>query len=205
MNRIKNMKQNIIGAMSVLAFMLCSNVVFAQGIPNAKIIVIDNRLISTNAAVAQDISRQIRQIESEMQVELTTQENALKAEQEELQSQANMIPQESYNQRAQEFQLKVNQYQQSVQRKRLQLERALVNADAAVERALKPILQNVLNQNGATLLMDKTVIIEQVPGLDVTTQVIEQLDLAMPTYTVELPDLPEAAAPANAAAAQAQQ
>lgn len=198
------MKQTIIGLMSVLAIGLCSNVVFAQGIPNAKIIVIDNRLISTNAAVAKDIGRQIRQIESEMQVELTTQENALKTEQEELQSQANMIPQESYNQRAQEFQLKVNQYQQSVQRKRLQLERALVNADAAVERALKPILQNVLSQNAATILMDKTVIIEQAPGLDVTTQVIEQLDLAMPTYTVELPDLPDAAAP-EAAAAPAQQ
>jgi len=204
MNRKFSVKQIYAGLIILIMAFAMNSTVVAQGIPNAKIIVVDNRLISSNAAVAVDISRQVRQIESEMQVELQSEQNALQAEQESLQSQINMIPQEAYNQRAQEFQLKVNQYQQNVQRKRLQLERALVNADAEVERALKPILQNVLQQTGATILMDKTIIIEQSPGLDVTTQVIEQLDLAMPSLKVVLPDLPEAAAPPAAAPAAQQ-
>ncbi len=200
-----SIKQICAGFAALITVLVINNIAIAQDIPAAKIIVIDNRQISANAAVAKDISRQVSQIESQMQIELQGIEATLKAEQEELQSQINMIPQDAYNQRAQDFQLKVNQYQQNVQRKRLQLERALVNADAEVERALKPILQDVLKQTGATLLMDKTIIIEQVPGLDVTTRVIEQLDLAMPSLQVVLPDLPEAAAQGQGQAAPAAQ
>lgn len=109
------------------------------------------------------------------------------------------MPQEAYNQLQQEFQVKVNEYQQDVQIKNRQLEIAIVNANAEIERALKPILQNILKETGATMLMDKNLIREQVPGLDVTTRVIEQLDLVMPSTTVELPPVPEAAPAAGQA------
>ncbi|HPF46385.1 MAG TPA: hypothetical protein PK690_05915, partial [Emcibacteraceae bacterium] len=82
------------------------------------------------------------------------------------------------------------------------LETAIVNANNAIERELKPILQKILKDTGATMMLDKNLIREQIPGLDVTTRVIEQLDLVMPSTTVSLPPLPEAAPAAGAAAPQ---
>ena len=194
---VKNISVAFIAALSVI---FASNLAFAQEIPAAKIIVIDNRVISTNAAVAKDINRQAQQIQSEMEAELKTKENALRAEQEDLQTKVNILPPETITQLQHEFQVKVNEYQQDVQIKSRRLEVAIVNANNEIERALKPILQNVLKETGATMLMDKTLVREQIPGLDVTTRMIEQPDLAKPSNVVELPPIPEAAPDAAAPA-----
>lgn len=197
-----NVKNISTALLSILTVLILNNVAFSQEIPVAKIIVIDNRVISTNAAVAKDINRQTAQIKATMEAELQTKENALRAEQEDLKTKINIIPQESYNQLQQAFQVKVNQYQQEVQIKSRQLETAIVNANNAIERELKPILQKILKDTGATMMLDKNLIREQIPGLDVTTRVIEQLDLVMPSTTVTLPPLPEAAPAAGAQAPQ---
>ncbi len=201
MTKIMNVKNISAAVLAVFSVLFVSNVALSQEIPTAKIIVVDNRVVSTNAAVAKDINRQATQIQTQMEAELKTKENALRAENEDLKTKINIMPQESYNQLQQQFQVKVNEYQQDVQIKNRQLEIAIVNANAEIERALKPILQNILKETGATMLMDKNLIREQVPGLDVTTRVIEQLDLAMPSITVELPPVPEAAPAPEAAQA----
>ncbi|MEZ5756957.1 MAG: OmpH family outer membrane protein [Emcibacteraceae bacterium] len=188
-----NVKKISTALLTMLTVLFVNNAAFSQEIPVAKIIVIDNRVISTNAAVAKDINRQTAQIKATMEAELQTKENALRAEQEDLKTKINIIPQESFNQLQQAFQVKVNQYQQEVQIKSRQLETAIVNANDAIERELKPILQKILKDTGATMMLDKNLIREQIPGLDVTTRVIEQLDLVMPSTTVTLPPLPEAA------------
>ena len=194
-----NIKSISAAVLAVFSVLFVSNVALSQEIPTAKIVVIDNRVISANAAVAKDINRQATQIQTQMEAELKTKENALRAENDDLKTKINIMPQEAYNQLQQEFQVKVNEYQQDVQIKNRQLEIAIVNANAEIERALKPILQNILKETGATMLMDKNLIREQVPGLDVTTRVIEQLDLVMPSTTVELPPVPEAAPAAGQA------
>lgn len=197
--KIKYFYTAIIALMSFLAM---NETIYAQAIPAAKIAVVDNRLIISTAAVAVDINRQVAQIQADMQTELQTKGNALRAEEESLKGQSAIMPQEAYNQKAQDFQQKLVEYQREVQIKRQQLEIAINNANAEIERALKPILQKVLQDTGATLLMEKGFVLEQAPGLDVTTRVIEQLDLALPSTTVVLPEIPEAAsapvaAPAN--------
>ncbi|HPF45682.1 MAG TPA: OmpH family outer membrane protein, partial [Emcibacteraceae bacterium] len=153
MNNIMNVKNISIALLTMLTVFLVNNVAFSQEIPVAKIIVIDNRVISTNAAVAKDINRQTAQIKATMEAELQTKENALRAEQEDLKTKINIIPQESYNQLQQAFQVKVNQYQQEVQIKSRQLETAIVNANNAIERELKPILQKILKDTGATMML----------------------------------------------------
>ncbi|WP_249035364.1 OmpH family outer membrane protein [Pseudemcibacter aquimaris] len=174
-------------AFTAVAFSTTSN---AQAIPEAKIAVVDNRLISSNAAVAIDINRQVAKIQADMQTEMQTKGNALRTEEEELKGQSAIMPQEAYNQKVAEFQQKAVAYQREVQLKSRQLEVAIATANTEVERALKPILQKILQETGATILLEKAFVLEQAPGLDVTTRVIEELDLAMPTTTVVLPELP---------------
>lgn len=192
---IKNMNKiiTLIAALTIMSVVFVNSLALAQEIPAAKIVVVDNRLIGQNAAVAIDINRQISQLSTELQAEITATGNALAEEEQTLKAQSAIMPQEAYNQRAEEFQRKAVEYQQDVNRKRRQLEMAIANAQAEVDRALKPIRQSVLQDTGATMLMDKTLVLEQVPGLDVTTRIIEQLDISMPSITVVLPPIPEEA------------
>ena len=111
------------------------------------------------------------------------------------------MPQEAYNLKAEEFQRKLNAYRLDVNTKQRQLEIAIANANAAVTREIKPIYQSILQTTGATILMDKIMVLEQVPGIDVTTMVIEQLDIKLPSVKVELPPVPEVPAAATAAPA----
>ena len=192
-NMIKNSKFTSICAV-VIATLLISffgTLANAQNIPATKIAV-DNRLVGSNSAVAVDINRQVNAMRAQMQAELATKENALAAEEESLKGQSSIMPQDAYNQRVEAFQAKVVEYRRDVQTKSRQLEIAIQNANDAVTRELKPIYQSVLQTTGATVLMDKTTILEQVPGLDVTTMVIEQLDLKLPSVLVVLPPVPEA-------------
>ena len=202
MKKMMNMKYFYSAVIALISVIGINSLANAQAIPAAKIAVVDNRLIVTTAAVAVDINRQVAQIQADMQTELQTKGNALRAEEESLKGQSAIMPQEAYNQKAQEFQQKAVEYQREVQIKRQQLEIAIANANAEIERALKPILQKVLQDTGATILIEKGFVLEQAPGLDVTTRVIEQLDLAMPSTTVALPEVPEAAAAPVAAPAK---
>jgi len=170
-----NMKYFYSAVIALISVIGINSLANAQAIPAAKIAVVDNRLIVTTAAVAVDINRQVAQIQADMQTELQTKGNALRAEEESLKGQSAIMPQEAYNQKAQEFQQKAVEYQREVQIKRQQLEIAIANANAEIERALKPILQKVLQDTGATILIEKGFVLEQAPGLDVTTRVLSNL------------------------------
>lgn len=201
MKKMMNMKYFYSAVIALMSFFAINQATYAQAIPAAKIAIVDTNLIVSTSAVAVDINRQVAQIQADMQTELQTKGNALRAEEESLKGQSAIMPQELYNQKAQEFQQKAVDYQREVQIKRQQLEIAIANANAEIQRALKPILQKVLQDTGATLLIEKSFVLEQAPGLDVTTRVIEQLDLSLPSTTVVLPEVPEAAAAPAAAPA----
>lgn len=192
-------KTNIIYtiAIAVISMLFVNNIATAQTIQPTKIAVVDTRLINLNSAVAQEITRQVNQIRTQLQSEITATENDLKAEDEELKSQSSIMAPEAYAQKAEEFQKKVVEYQRELQTKNAQLEFALNTARGEVERALKPIYQTVLKNTGATMLIDKSMILEQAPGIDVTTMIIELLDLALPSVIIELPESPAVAADVN--------
>lgn len=189
-------KYNIIYAVVItfLSVLFLNNIAAAQNILVTKVAVVDSRLINLNSAVAQDITRQVNQIRTQLQAEVTATETALREESENLKSQSSIMDPGAYQQKEEEFQKKVVEYQQDLQTKNAQLELALDTARGEVERALKPIYQAIIKSTGATMLLDKSIIIEQAPGIDVTTMIIEQLDLALPSIVIELPD--EASVPA---------
>ena len=191
MNKITKINFSLATLVALLSMIFVSNVVSAQEIPPAKIIVIDSTLIGTNAAVTADLTRQVTQIQTQLQADLKIREDLLRAENDDLKTKVNIMPQEAYNLLQQEFQVKVNEYTQDVQIQNRQIEIMISNAYAEIERALIPIRLNILQLTGATMMMDKSFALVQVPGLDVTTRVIEQLDIAMPSINVVLPPVPD--------------
>ncbi len=159
----------------------------AEALPTAVIAVIDSRMVRFNSAAGKDIQSQLDKIRTKFQAEIAEQEKKLKEEEATLKSQRSILPKESYDAKVKDFQNKVLTVQREVQIKNRQLETALGNAQNELQRALKPILQKILKEHKATMIMDVSLVIEKGPGLDVTTNVIEALDQVLPSIKVELP------------------
>ncbi len=66
-----------------------------------------------------------------------------------------------------------------------------------MEQQLVPILQQVVQERGANMVLDKqAVVTASAGGVDITKEVIDRLDAKMPTYKVNMnaPPLPQGAA-----------
>ena len=159
----------------------------AQSLPPAVIAVIDSRMVRFNSAAGKDIQNQLDAIRTKFQTEIAEQEKTLKEEETTLKAQRAILPKDAYDAKVNDFQNKVLTVQREVQIKNKQLETALGNAQNELQRALKPILQKILKDHNATMIMDVSLVIEKTSGLDVTTKVIEALDLVLPNIKVELP------------------
>jgi len=159
----------------------------AEALPQAVIAVIDSRMVRFNSAAGKDIQSQLDAIRKKFQAEIAEQETALKEEETTLKSQRSILPKESYDAKVRDFQNRVNTVRREVQIKNRQLEAALGAAQEQLQRALKPILQKILKDHKATMIMDVSLLLEKSPGLDVTTKVIEELDQVLPAIKVELP------------------
>ena len=64
-----------------------------------------------------------------------------------------------------------------------------------VEQALGPILQGIMKERGATILVDRSAVLLAPNALDVTQLVIQRLDMKMPTVKVDLKAPPPGAEP----------
>jgi outer membrane protein len=159
----------------------------AESTPPASIIVIDTQLIRQNSLAGKDILRQIDEIRTSVQDEIQKEEDKLRAEEDELKRQRAILTPEAFDQKRQAWEQKVMDVQRKVQEKNAQLEAALQKANGVLQRAILPILQKTLDSKGATFMVDKSQVLIMAPnkGLDVTTQVIEQLDSVLPGVKVD--------------------
>lgn len=69
--------------------------------------------------------------------------------------------------------------------KQLNLAQARANRD--LQKVLTPIISDVADKKGVTVVLEKAQIVYQTTGLDITTEVIELLDKKLPTLKVQLP------------------
>ncbi|WP_417318039.1 OmpH family outer membrane protein [Emcibacter sp.] len=157
----------------------------AQALPKVSIAVIDSRRITMDSAAGKDIRRQLDLIRQKFQAEIVAKETELKKEEESLSNQRSLVPKEVYEQKVVEFRGKVADMQRDAQAKNRELEVALVNAQNKLQSALTPIYQKILKERGANMIIDKSLVIEHAAALNVTDEVIEQLNQVLPAVEVE--------------------
>jgi len=85
------------------------------------------------------------------------------------------------------FQAREQSLQGVAQKKDEQIKAGFFAARQAIEQKLGPILQQVVKERGANLVLDKqAVVMATVGGYDITSDVIGRLNQQMPTYKVNL-------------------
>ncbi|MGC9954787.1 MAG: OmpH family outer membrane protein [Rhizomicrobium sp.] len=156
------------------------------GAPTARILMIDLRRAMGASKVGQDIQRQVDSLKRQATKDLTGESASLKNEETQLQQQAAILAPDVKARRIRDFQQRAAAFQQKVQQRSALIQGGVIKAQQQIEQALGPILQGIMKERGATILLDRSAILLAPNSIDVTQLVIQRLDVRMSTVKVEL-------------------
>jgi Skp family chaperone for outer membrane proteins len=164
-------------------------------VPAPKIIVVDRQAILRGSSVGQDIVRQVNAYTQQAEKEFKAQQNSLQKESQTLQQQVAILAPDVRAQKIRAFQTKETAFKQKVEARQALIQGGVMKARQQVEAALGPILQGIMQQRGANILLDRAAIVLGMVDIDVTQLTIQRLNQKLPTVKVQLVSAPAGAIP----------
>jgi len=164
-------------------------------VPVPRIIVVDRQAILRGSSVGQDIVRQVNAYTQSAEKEFKAQQDALQKESQTLQQQVAILAPDVRAQKIRAFQSKEAAFKQKVEARQALIQGGVVKARQQVEAALGPILQGIMQQRGANILLDRAAIVLGMVDIDVTQLTVQRLNQKLPTVKVQLVNAPAGATP----------
>lgn len=172
--------------------------------PAARILIVDLRRAIAGSKVGQSIQTQVNGLKQQAQSQLNSEAEGLKRERAQIEQQGAILAANVKAQKVKDFQTRAMVFEKKVQERGGLIQGGMLKANQQVEEALGPILQGIMQERQATVLLDRGTVIIAPPGLDVTGIVVQRLDTKLQNVQVALTPLPPGLAQA-AARQQAQQ
>ncbi len=169
--------------------------------PAARILIVDIRRAVAMSKVGQSIQGQVDGLKKQAQSQLNSEAEGLKREKAQLDAETAIMNASVKAQKENAWKARAMAFEKKVQERGGLIQGGMIKANAQVEDALGPILQGVMQERQATVLLDRASVLLAPNAIDVTAVVVQRLDMKMPAVKVELTQLP----PGMAAAAARQQ
>jgi Skp family chaperone for outer membrane proteins len=157
-----------------------------QGFPMPKILVIDRQALLRQSKVGQSIAQQVQGLTKSAEIELKGENESLRREGASLQQQVAILAPDVRAQKVKAFEAKQAAFQAKVQLRQNQIRYGVAMAQRQVETVAGPIVQGLMMERGANLMIDRQAIVIGAPGLDVTPVAIQRLDQKLPSVKVQL-------------------
>ena len=170
--------------------------------PAARILIIDIRRAVAMSKVGQSIQSQVDGLKKQAQAQLNSQAEALKREKGQLEAETAIMNPSLKAQKENAWKARAMAFEKQVQERGGLIQGGMLKANAQVEEALGPILQGVMQERQATVLLDRASVLLAPNAIDVTAIVVQRLDMKTPTVKVELTPLPPGLAARQQAAQQ---
>ena len=152
--------------------------------PNTSIGVIDiNKILAdANAAVkaAEEIEKIAIEIENEIKLsdeEIIKEQNLL------IESQSIMAP-EAFEAKRIEYESKIQTYNSERQSKLMKIDELIAISRNDILNAIKPILEEISNEKGITIILEKTSIMLNAEKMDITNEALKRLNKSLPNIKV---------------------
>lgn len=168
----------------------------AQG---TKIIVVDQNRVLRESKAGKDIASKIQTIEAQMKRELEPTAKSLESMGKSLEAKtANMTPEairadQSLKSEAQSFRTKLADLSKEREKRSQELALTERNASMAFSKALGPVLEQVMQEENADIMMSAGDVMIAMGSSDVTDKVISRLDQSTTSIAVTRKRLPEQA------------
>ncbi|HEY8698465.1 MAG TPA: OmpH family outer membrane protein [Rhizomicrobium sp.] len=164
----------------------------SAAVPAPKILVIDRNAILRASKVGQDIVRQVNALTVSAENEFKNQGQALQKEGQALQQQVAILAPDVKAKKIRDFQAKQVAFQRKVEARQGLIQGGVFQARQKVEQALGPILQGIMQERGANILLDRGAVVLGTVNIDVTSVAVQRLDQKMPSIKIGLAPLPPA-------------
>lgn len=158
--------------------------------PAARILIIDLRRAIATSKVGQSIQQQVNALKQQAQGQLNSEADSLKRERATLEQQAAILAGPVKAQKEAAWKSRAQAFENKVQERGGLIQGGMLKANAQVEEALGPILQGIMQERQATVLLDRGSVLLAPNAIDVTGVVVQRLDMKMPAVKVELAPLP---------------
>ena len=156
------------------------------GAPVARILMVDLRRVLAASKVGRDLQQQMEGQKQKATNELNGEGGALEREKAQLQQQAAILAPDVKARRIKDFETRAQGFQKKVQQRSLLIQGGFIKAQQQIEAALGPILQGLMRERGATILLDRSGVLLAPNAIDVTDVVIQRLDMKVSTVKLEL-------------------
>jgi Skp family chaperone for outer membrane proteins len=173
--------------------------------PAARILIIDLRRAVAMSKVGQSIQQQVDGLKKQAQSQLNSEAESLKKDKAQLDAETAIMNASVKAQKENAWKARAMAFEKKVQERGGLIQGGMLKANQQVEEALGPILQGVMQERQATILLDRASVLLAPNAIDVTAVVVQRLDLKMPSVKVDLAPLPPALQQAAARQQAAQQ
>jgi Skp family chaperone for outer membrane proteins len=173
--------------------------------PAARILIIDLRRTVALSKVGQSIQQQVDGLKKQAQSQLNAEAEGLKRDKAQMDAQNAILAPAVKAQKENAWKARAMAFEKKVQERGGLIQGGMLKANQQVEEALGPILQGVMQERKATVLLDRASVLLAPNAIDVTAVVVQRLDMKMPTVKVDLAQLPPALQQAAARQQAAQQ
>ncbi|MCK5574511.1 MAG: OmpH family outer membrane protein [Sphingomonadales bacterium] len=165
----------------------------AADAPQTRIIIVDFVRVTAESLVGKDVAAQIESHRINLDNRANQISGELKAENEELVRKQEMlkqklVTQEVFEAEVREFNQKRQNAELEIRQKNQQLGRAAQQVRTEMERTVRPIVMKIMEEKKANIVMDSGILYHNAGGIDVTTEVIDRLNVAMSSYKVQMPE-----------------
>ena len=187
------MKNMLLGAAAALSLAL-PGAALAQRTPAATVVVVDTDRIYRDCTACRAAQGQLQALGTQLQQRATTLGQPLESELQSIQQAANAARAQSgaartaaettLQQRAQRLDQQRTQAQQELARMEQTLRSTQANVLQQINARLNPIINQVMTARGANIAVDVNATLAHAGALNVTDQVLTQLNAALPSVTV---------------------
>jgi outer membrane protein len=157
-------------------------------LPTVVMAIVDIQKIMRESAASVSIRDQIDQVRSEYQSELDAKEERLRATDEDLQRQRAILAPEAFEEKRKAFEEEVLGVQRDVQGRNAAIEQTIGDATSKIREKLIPILADIMEDRGASVLVDKGQVLVSDKSLEVTITALSRLNKVLPEVIVEIPE-----------------
>jgi outer membrane protein len=187
---------------TALALGSLGSVAHAADAPLAvNVIIVDQARVLHESKAGKAIEAQLQQRYASYQQNISKQEADIASAQQDLQKQQSILAQDAFAAKVKEFEGHYGEARRRAQESQREFVEGENDARAKVLTAVRQILEDMVREHNANLVLDRAAVMIFDSRFEVTDEVIKRLDEKMPTFTVNFPPVGRTQAPAAAATA----
>lgn len=148
--------------------------------------VVDVKKIVSASSATKDIQKQIEGYRKSVQAEIAKQEDDLQKEDKNLAEQRSSLSAQAFEDKRKAFKDKVTQVERNVTTRRTQLENAYTRAMSQVQDVMEAIISEIAAKKGFSVAIPASQILYYDKKLDISAEVLEELNKRLPSIKVSL-------------------